>query len=96
MADVIMNHVIDRALDLTPLSHRPKFFCIYVVNCFAFFPDPTYIDIFLNNLNNIRNQIQFIKEIESQNSLFKIQTKPSQHYVTTFVCHLLFILHHPF
>ena len=69
MADVIMNHVVDKALDLTPPFHRPNFFCRYVDDCFATFPNPTSIDIFLTNPNNIHNQIQFTKELEIHNSL---------------------------
>ena len=69
MAVVIMNHVVDKALDLTPPSHRPNFFCRYVDDCFATFPNPTSIDIFLTNLNNIHSQIQFTKELEIHNSL---------------------------
>ena len=69
MADVIMNHVIDKALDLTPPSHRSNFFCRYVDDCFTTFLNPTSIDICLTNLNNIHNQIQFTKELEIHNSL---------------------------
>ena len=59
LADVRMNHVVDKALDLTSPSHRPNFFSRYIDDCFATFPNPTSIDIFLTNLNNIHNQIQF-------------------------------------
>ena len=69
MADVIMNCVIDKALEITPQLHRPSFFCRYVDDCFATFTEPTSIDIFFNNLNSIHKQIQFTKEIESNNSL---------------------------
>ena len=69
MADVIMNHVVDKALALTPSSHRPNFFCRYVDDCFAIFPNPTSIDIFLVNLNNIHNKIQFTKEVKIHNLL---------------------------
>ena len=69
MADVIMNYVVDKALDLTPPSHRPNLFCRYVDDCFATFPNPTSIDLFLTNLNNIHNQIQFTEELEIHNSL---------------------------
>ena len=69
MADVIMNHVVDKALHLTPPSHRPNFFCRYVNDCFATFPNPTSIDLFLINLNNIHNQIQFTEELEIHYSL---------------------------
>ena len=69
MADVIMNHVVDKALDLTPPSHRPNFFCRNVNDCFATFPNPTSIDLFLTNLNNIHNRIQFTEELEIHNSL---------------------------
>ena len=69
MADVIMNHVVDKALNLFPPSHCPKFFCRYVDDCFATFPNPTSIDIFLTNLNNSHNQLQFTKELEIHNSL---------------------------
>ena len=64
-----MNHVVDKALDLTPPSHRTNFFCRYVDDCFATFPNPTSIDIFLTNLNDIHNQIQFTKELKIHNSL---------------------------
>ena len=66
MADVIMNHVIDETMKLTPILHRPTFFCRYVDDCFATFPDPSSIDIFLNYLNQIHKQIQFTKELETQ------------------------------
>ena len=56
MVDVIMNQVVDKVLDLTPPSHRPNFFCRYVDDCFATFSNPTSIDIFLTNLNNIHNR----------------------------------------
>ena len=69
MHDVIMNHVVDKVLDLTPPSHRPNFFCRSVDHCFATFPNPTSIDIFPINLNNIHNQIQFAKELEIHKSL---------------------------
>ena len=69
MADVIMNCVVDKALDLTPPSHGPNFFCRYVDDCFATFTNLTSIGIFLFNLNNIHNQIQFTKELEIHNLL---------------------------
>ena len=69
MAAVIINHVVDKALDLIPPSHCSNFFCRYVYDCFSTFPYPTFIDIFLTNLNNILNLIQFTKELETHNSL---------------------------
>ena len=69
IADVIMNHVVVKALDLTTPSHRPNYFCRYVDDCFATFPHPISIDISLTNLNNIHNQIHFTKELEIHNSL---------------------------
>ena len=69
MADVIINYAVDKALDLTPPSHRPNFFCHYVDDCFAAFPNPTSINLFLTNLNNIHNHFQFTKELEIHNSL---------------------------
>ena len=69
MADVIMNYVIDKALEITPQLRRPSFFYRYVDDCFATFTEPTSIDIFFNNLNSAHKQIQFTKEIESNNSL---------------------------
>ena len=69
MTDVIMNHVVDKALDLTPPSHRPNFFYRCVGDCFATFPNPSSIDIFLTNLNNIHNRLQFTKELQIHNSL---------------------------
>ena len=69
MTDVIMNHVVDKALDLTPPSHRPNFFYRCVGDCLATFPNPSSIDIFLTNLNNIHNRHQFTKELQIHNSL---------------------------
>ena len=68
-ADVIMNNVVDKALDLTPPFHCPNFYCRYVDDCFATFPNSTSIDLFLTNLSNIHNQIQFTEELEIHNSL---------------------------
>ena len=42
LADVMMNYVIDKAIESTPLDHQPKFFCHYVDDCFA-----TFTNIFL-------------------------------------------------
>ena len=68
-ADFIMNYLIDKALEIAPQLHRPSFFCRYMDDCFATFIEPTSINIFFNNLNSIHKQIQFTKEIESNNSL---------------------------
>ena len=64
-----MNYVIDKAQEITPQLHRPSFFCRYVSDCFATFTEPTSINIFFKNLNGLHKQIQFTKEIESNNSL---------------------------
>ena len=89
MADVIMNHVVDKALDLTPPSHRPNFFCRSVDDCFATFPNPTSIDIFLTNLNKIHSQIQFTKELEIHNSLtfLDVFIEKTNSGIQTSTCH---------
>ena len=69
LADVMMNYVIDKAIERTPLDHQPKFFCRYVDDCFATFTNTSSIEIFLRNLNSVHSQIQFTKEVESHNSL---------------------------
>ena len=69
LADVMMNYVIDKAIERTPLDHQPKFFCGYVDDCFATFTNTSSIEIFLRNLNSVHSQIQFTKEVESHNSL---------------------------
>ena len=69
MADVKMNHVIDKALDLTSFSQRPNLFCCYVDHRFATFPNPTSIDMLLNNLDIVLSQIQFTKKLQLHNSL---------------------------
>ena len=51
LADVLINHVVDKALDFTSPSHRLNFFCYYVEDCFVISPNPTSINIFLNILN---------------------------------------------
>jgi len=40
MADVIMNHIINQAINLTPLLYHLSFFFRFVDGCFATFPDP--------------------------------------------------------
>ena len=69
LADVMINYVIDKAIERTPLDHKPKFFCRYVDDCFATFTNTSSIEIFLRNLNSVHSQIQFTKEVESHNSL---------------------------
>ena len=69
LADVMMNFVIDKATERTPLDHQPKFFCRYVDDCFVTFTNTTSIEVFLRNLNSVHSQIQFTKEVESHNSL---------------------------
>ena len=69
LADVLMNYVIDKAIERTPLDYQPKFFCRYVDDCFATFTNTSSIEIFLRNLNSVHSQIQFTKEVESHNSL---------------------------
>ena len=69
LADVMMNYVIDKAIERTPLDYQPKFCCRYVDDCFATFTHTSSIDVFLRNLNSVHSQIQFTKEVESHNSL---------------------------
>ena len=69
LADVMINYVIDKAIERTPLDHEPKFFCRYVDDCFASFTNTSSIEIFLRNLNSVHSQIQFTKKVESHNSL---------------------------
>ena len=63
-ADVMMNYVIDKAIESTPLGHQPKFFCRYVDDCFVTFADASSIDMFIRNLNSVHDQIQFTKKVE--------------------------------
>ena len=63
MADVIMNHVVDKALDLTPSFNGPNLFCRYADHRFATLPNPTSIDVLLNNLDKVYSQIQFTKKL---------------------------------
>ena len=69
LADIMVNCVIDKAIERMPLDHQPKFFCRYVDDCFATFTNASFIGVFLRNLNSVHNQIQFTKEVESHNSL---------------------------
>ena len=57
LADVMINYVIDKAIERTPLDHKPKFFCRYVDDCFATFTNTSSIEIFLRNLNSVHSQI---------------------------------------
>ena len=62
LADFMMNYVIDKAIESTPLNNQPKFFCPYVDNCFATFTNTSSIDVFLCNFNSAHNRIQFAKK----------------------------------
>ena len=69
LTNVMINYVIDKAIELLPQNHQPKFFCRYVDDCFATFTNTSAIDVFLRTLNSEHNQIHFSKEVESHNSL---------------------------
>ena len=47
LADVMINYVMNKAIESTPLDHQPKFFCCYVDDCFATFIKPPLLTIFL-------------------------------------------------
>ena len=65
MADVRMNHLVDKALSGTLSNHKPSIFYRYVDDCFAVFDSLDSIKIFCDSLNKVHPNIKFTTEIQN-------------------------------
>ena len=65
MADVLMNHLVDKALSRTLSNHKPSIFYRYVDDCFAVFDSLDSIKIFCDSLNEVYPNIKFTTEIQN-------------------------------
>ena len=65
MADVLMNHLVDKALSRTLSNHKPSIFYRYVDDCFAVFDSLDSIKIFCDSLNEVHPNIKFTTEIQN-------------------------------
>ena len=65
MADVLMNHLVDKALSRTLSNHKPSIFYRYVNDCFAVFDSLDFIKIFCNSLNELHPNLKFTTEIQN-------------------------------
>ena len=63
LADVLMNHILNEALQKTPLEDKPTFMCRYVDDIFVATPDNNKLDAFLKTLCNIHSSITFTKDL---------------------------------
>ena len=68
-ADVMMNYIIDKAMEITPLQYKPFVFCRYVDDCFSVFNDKKSVIEFEKILNSIHPNIAFTTELQSKNRL---------------------------
>ena len=65
LADVLMNHLVDKALSRTLSNHEPSIFCRYVDDRFAVFDSLDSIKIFCDSLNEVHPNIKFTTEIQN-------------------------------
>ena len=68
-ADAIMNSIIDKAIEITPLQYRLFAFYRYVDDCFSVFNDKKSVIKFEKILNVIHPNIAFTTELQSKNRL---------------------------
>ena len=63
--DVLMNHLVDKALSRTPSNHKPSIFHRYVNDCFAVFDSLDLNKTFCDSLTEIYPNIKFTTEIQN-------------------------------
>ena len=68
-ACVIMNYIVDKAMEITPLQDRPFAFYKYVDDCFSVFNDEKSVIKFEKILNSMYSNIAFTTEWQSNNRL---------------------------
>ena len=61
-AEVIMNYIVDKAMEITPLQYKPFVFYRYIDNCFSVFNDKKSVIGFEKILNSIHLNIAFTTE----------------------------------
>ena len=68
-ADVIINYIIDKAMEITPLQYKLFVLYRYVDDCFSIFNDKKSVIEFEKILNSIHTNIAFTTELQSKNRL---------------------------
>ena len=68
-ADVIMNYIVDKAMEITLLQKRPSVFYRYVDDCLSAFKDKKSVIEFEKILNSIHPNIGSTTELQSKNRL---------------------------
>ena len=59
-----MNHIIDKAMEITHLQYKPFVFYRYVDDCFSVFNDKKSVIDFEKILNSIQPNIAFTTELQ--------------------------------
>ena len=67
MADICMNYVIDQVLAVTPPECRPDLLCRCADDLFLLFRNEGSLNRFFTNINSVRRNIVFTKELETNN-----------------------------
>ena len=70
MADVLMNHLVDKALSRTLSNHKPSILYRYVDDCFTVFDSLDSIKIFCDSLNEVHPNIKFTTEIQNNKCIY--------------------------
>ena len=68
-ADVIMNYIVNKAMEITPLQYRPSVFYRYVDDCFSVSNDKKSVTEFEKILNSLHPNIAFTTKLQSKNCL---------------------------
>ena len=61
-ADVIMNYIVDKAMEITSLQYKPFVFYRYIDDCFSIFNEKKTVIEFEKILNSIHPNIAFTTE----------------------------------
>ena len=69
LADVLMNNIVDKAMDTSLTQRKPIVFYRYVDDCFAVFNNKRSVVEFENILNSMHPNIKFTTEMQTNNSL---------------------------
>ena len=67
--DVIMNYIVDKAMEITPLQYTPFVLYRYVDDCFSVFNDKKSVFEFEKILNSLHPNIAFTIELQPKNRL---------------------------
>ena len=57
LADIIMNYIVDKAMEITPLLYRPSVFYRYLDDCYSVLNDKKSVIEFEEIINSIHPNI---------------------------------------